>query len=576
MAPTPASSQAAPSQDSFEKVFAIPEICGRIARSLDRTTLTSCSRVSREWNASWLPILWRTIDAGKHWRHPAFQEALGRHGDLIRILECSTDTILCRNLVTLVLPKTTLANQADHVRLIRQNPHLRNLSVSFHDDPSSQYSDLVAAISGLRLLRKIAFDENKTLEVSTLEAILRGCNSSLQELSLKDTYFLKHPFNSAEEFASGLLAISGPATGDSLDSLSRDKDIETKEPFGILSLCMDGVACLQDLLLNLGSRFPLLSRLSLRKTAEVYFSWDFSARLAQRCPKIKHLDISETEDMDDEAIARFISSFPGLQNLQASDTRFGNKSLATLVNGCRDLAVLDITATSGVQGQLVQQLLEKCTQLRELNCWDVSTNVVEMMLGAFRTRRGAAAADGETFIAADGSIIRTGGAYNPDLQGQWMCRGLESLSIRFDYDPSPLTIDEQRLYPVSRARQFVYEQLSKLTGLKYLAMEAEFYTNNEEDSLEGEGDYKNERDDSNNNIWIDFSLRSGLETLAPLKNLHTLSYSRLNHKVGMSEIQWMSKNWPNLRLVNGLDEDEDSEIIEWLEKNRPDIDIDDY
>ncbi|KAF9082958.1 hypothetical protein BGX27_004335, partial [Mortierella sp. AM989] len=204
------------------RVFAIPEIAECISHSLKFRTITIAARVCRAWHTLWLPIIWHTINCGQQWQND-FMQTLGRHGDLIRILQCSryddislliSDPSLndnenhCRNLVTLVMPKTTLVNQSDQAKIIRQNPGLRDLSLAFHDDPSSDYSDLIHAVSGLGMLRRLAFDKNQTLQVETLETILQGC-TSLEELSFKDVYFLlKHPFGTGDTFASRWLATS--------------------------------------------------------------------------------------------------------------------------------------------------------------------------------------------------------------------------------------------------------------------------------------------------------------------------------------------------------------------------------
>ncbi|KAF9342101.1 hypothetical protein BGX26_008364, partial [Mortierella sp. AD094] len=146
------------------RVFAIPKIFERISHSLDFKTITAAARVCRAWHTLWLPIIWHTINNGRQWHREDFLQALVRHGNLIRVLQCSryedislliSDPNLndndhyCRNLVTLVMPKTTVVNQSDHVKLIRQNPGLRDLSLAFHDDPSSDYSELINAVSDL-------------------------------------------------------------------------------------------------------------------------------------------------------------------------------------------------------------------------------------------------------------------------------------------------------------------------------------------------------------------------------------------------------------------------------------------
>ncbi|KAI1302292.1 hypothetical protein EDD11_005627 [Mortierella claussenii] len=623
-----------------DKVFSLPEICERISRSLDRAAITACSRVCQAWNSAWLPILWHTIDAGAQWNHPAFLDALSRHSDLLRILKCSryddisllfndhestshsgtliphapSSNVLCRNLVTLVLPTTTLTNQSDHVRLIRQNPQLRDLSLSFNGNLSSRFADLIDAVGELQLLRRIAFDRCATLEVGTLETILSRRNGSLQELSLKEINFFKHPFGSGEHFASGSLSFSDPAATTAIEAMSTDVEIKTKETFGILSLSMDNVGCMQDLLLNLGSRFPRLSRLSFRETVETYFSSDFPGRLAKRCPNIKHLDISQTEDLDDSTIATLITSFPGLRTFKASETRFGNKSLTALVEVCRDLTVLEINATYGIQSRIMQQLLEQCWGLRQLDAWDVSVNVPDMMKEAYGHGKLVGAVDRRSMVSDDGSSMRIGSSLlNQSIPGQWACRGMESLVLRFDYDSSTLTEDEQRLFTPSKARRFVYEQLSKLTQLKYLAIGASLLDAREsetesdypdegdetdesmcnkfsinttglrnamsnvaiEDNEKGSSLWDQEQDDTNNDIWINYTIQSGLRQLSPLKDLRSLCLSAMDHSVGVPEIIWMTKNWPNLKSIEGLYEDEDEDVVKWLQEHRPDIRLDD-
>ncbi|KAF9097322.1 hypothetical protein BGX23_009170 [Mortierella sp. AD031] len=654
--------------DPRDRILAIPELVERISHSLDYGTIVACARVCRAWHSSWLPILWHTIDAGHQWNNPSFRNALNQHADLIRILKCSRydhisllfnsssesaaaqansipvdgsietpRQVLCRNLITLVLPKTTLANQADHVRLLRLNPQLRDLSLTLHNDPSSHYPDLIDAVGDLQFLRRLDLDENKTLEQQTLETILSRRNRSLQELSLKGTYFLKkHPFGSGQDFAASAV----------------DQPGEAKESFGIQSLYMDGVACQQELLLNLGSRFPSLTHLSIREAAELYIDDGFPERLAQVCPRIRSIDISLIEDMDDEAIARLIRAFPGLRTFRAAETRFGNRSLEAVIEGCRDMTVLDINTTYGAQSSGIQRLLERSWALRQFDAWDLSVNVPEMMSEAYGTRvvdpeLGSEATEKEyskhegtgvvtgtsTFTTTcTSSTARLTGQHN---RGIWACRGLESLVIGTDYSPEELTDQERALYTPSKARQFIYEQISRLTNLRYLAVGGAILgDHNEGSGQEDEGDeedegtahdqggggnvgtdsddseddsdadkpYEDDDDDEDwtptskassvaklqsamaklevvdqdsNSLWIDFSLRSGLAMLAPLKELRVLSVGQGTYAIGAPEVEWMSRNWPNLRSIEGLYEEEAEEAVAWLRKHRPDIELED-
>lgn len=574
----------------LERVLEIPEIIERVSAHLNRSTITSATRVSKAWYRTYLPILWHTIDNGKHWHDSRFLEAIAQHGDLIRVLVCSRyDEIdllipslkkgdspepsvsLCRYLTTVVMPKTTSLNQKQHAQLIHQNPHLQDLSLTLHDELSSTFTELVDAIGELKHLRRLAFDENKSLEASTLETILQRCsrvspdgNGPLQELSLGGTFYIKHPFGNGEGFASGVVATTGESAHWTETNLSRDADIPTKEPFAITTLHMDTVGCVQDLLLNLCSRFPSLSKLSLRESAELYYGDGFPKRLARRCPQIKWLDISQTEDMDDDTIAELINSFPHLHTFIAEETRFGTESLNALVEHCRNLTVLNIASAYEMDSAAMQRLLSTCWSLRSLNAWGVAYNVIEMMQEAHRLQK----------KQASGSILTDG--------QPWACTGLERLTLNVIYSP-PDESRERNVYPPCRARRFLYDQLGRLTKLRYLALETSWEDYDNVSDREDDDDNHREKkavksaeetlqdkmeqmrlagasreravqdeEVDNNDIWVDYSFKSGLRRLKGLKELRQLSLHDVSHNITLSEICWMAENWPHLRQIEYL------------------------
>ncbi|KAK5805614.1 hypothetical protein F5H01DRAFT_354070 [Linnemannia elongata] len=646
-------STTATTQHTPNKILAIPELAQRIAHSLDSKTIVACARVNKAWHSIWLPIIWHTIDAGMQWRNQGFLSALHQHADLIRNLKCARyddirllfassasssptlksslsdqtssgpkgglsigakEQVLCKNLITLVLPKTTLINQADQARLLRLNPHLLDLSLTLHDDPSSMYTDLIEAVCNLPMLRRLALDENKTLEAKTLETLLSRLNPTLQELSLKSTFFIKHPFGSGEDFA---------ASADN-----------AKEFYGIQSLCMDGVACSQDFLLHLASRFPSLTHFSLGDSAEVYIDDKFGENMARLCPQLKSIDISFLDNMDDESIAGLIRALPRLQKFRAAETMFGDKSLEALVEDGRDLSILDINTTYVTHSSGVQRLLERSGALTKLDAWELSVNVPEMMSEAYGTRVSStesgtvgdedSIAASATTLHSRASMLTPGGLSGEHTRGVWGCTGLESLVLGVDYSTDDLTEQECKLYPPSKARHFIYQQISRLTNLRYLAVGGAVLGGNDEDSFqedegaeedEGTGggveadavDSEDQDDDDDeddedwtpstdkssvaklqkkmaklevidqdsNSLWIEFSLRSGLAILAPLKELRCLSVNQGAHAIGVREVEWMCQNWPRLRSIEGLYEDDAEEAVAWLRKHRPDIELED-
>ncbi|KAF9934665.1 hypothetical protein FBU30_000989 [Linnemannia zychae] len=51
---------------------------------------------------------------------------------------------------------------------------------------------------------------------------------------------------------------------------------------------------------------------------------------------------------------------------------------------------------------------------------------------------------------------------------------------------------------------------------------------------------------------LDFSLDSGLDLLNGLKSLRILNVARMNHRIGLREVQWMCQAWPHLGMIEGL------------------------
>ncbi|OAQ22985.1 hypothetical protein K457DRAFT_263038 [Linnemannia elongata AG-77] len=447
------------------------------------------------------------------------------------------------------------------------------------------------------MLRRLALDENKTLEAKTLETLLSRLNPTLQELSLKSTFFIKHPFGSGEEFA---------ASADN-----------AKELYGIQSLCMDGVACSQDFLLHLASRFPSLTHFSLGDSAEVYIDDKFGENMARLCPQLKSIDISFLDNMDDESIAGLIRALPRLQKFRAAETMFGDKSLEAIVEDGRDLSILDINTTYVTHSSGVQRLLERSGALTKLDAWELSVNVPEMMSEAYRTRvssteSGAVGVEDSivasaTTLHSRASMLTPGGISGEHTRGVWGCTGLESLVLGVDYSTDDLTEQECKLYPPSKARHFIYEQISRLTNLRYLAVGGAVLRGNDEDSFQEDEDSEDQDDNDDeededwtpstdkssvaklqkkmaklevidqdsNSLWIEFSLRSGLAILAPLKELRCLSVNQGAHAIGVREVEWMCQNWPRLRSIEGLYEDDAEEAVAWLRKHRPDIELED-
>lgn len=144
----------------------------------------------------------------------------------------------------------------------------------------------------------------------------------------------------------------------------------------------------------------------------------------------------------------------------------------------------------------------------------------------------------------------------------WSCRWITTLLIQISGIPRPdiFTDYKNRLAPTllgvsmkqSRAIQRkVYAQLGQLTVLRCLELGA----------CSPERDLEVGTDRNGKSVFFDrrmqlscleMTLESGLDLLSGLRDLKRLSVENMDHRIGVAEMLWMSKAWPNIRRVKGL------------------------
>lgn len=156
----------------------------------------------------------------------------------------------------------------------------------------------------------------------------------------------------------------------------------------------------------------------------------------------------------------------------------------------------------------VQRILTTCSKLKILDCmWTLETEATQ--------------------ISDDGAEMK-----------QWVCQSIEELHLMFADNRKPKVPEpEQTNQEIRTARRIeqIYQQLGRLVKLKEL--DIGWRTTNAFSEC----------------VNLDMSLESGLRHLEDLKALQTLDISSIREaKVGNDELQWMVKNWPQLREVSGL------------------------
>ncbi|KAF9312830.1 hypothetical protein BG003_005866, partial [Podila horticola] len=115
----------------------------------------------------------------------------------------------------------------------------------------------------------------------------------------------------------------------------------------------------------------------------------------------------------------------------------------------------------------------------------------------------------------------------------------------------------------------VHERLARYTNLEELCLghdtRANIYPHSFYDGGDGE-DYQYE--------CLEMTVESGLDQLKDLKNLRVLDVQRMEQRIGLKEVQWMTLHWPRLREIRGLyDNGDNLEAAEWLWKHFPMIKV---
>ncbi|KAG0341623.1 hypothetical protein BG004_005972 [Podila humilis] len=127
----------------------------------------------------------------------------------------------------------------------------------------------------------------------------------------------------------------------------------------------------------------------------------------------------------------------------------------------------------------------------------------------------------------------------------------------------------------------IYEQLGRLEKLQVLVLGHEVM--NPDRSLMEEYQEEDEEEEEVISRLIDqdfqwlsleMSLESGLDLMGGLKELRVLNVSRMAHRIGVAELEWMQINWPRLENVIGLFDPlypipSGREVLTWLRENEP-------
>ncbi|KAF9094610.1 hypothetical protein BGX23_001864 [Mortierella sp. AD031] len=315
---------------------------------------------------------------------------------------------------------------------------------------------------------------------------------------------------------------------------------------------------------------PLLRRCGRLQNLSAHLFADdsltqLSSVLRSSCPDLNELTLQcmTGGSQDDEQIALLIQSSRAWKHISLSFFHgFGPLSTAALIHQhSTTLETLILKECDGFCSEDIQAVLSSCVNLK-----------------TFRAMTSSGAEFSSTVYLDVSEMV----------DSPWVCLGLENLKLvitgiarpdlKVDQYGKALTgpLHDGTIHGYDMQR-IVYSQLGKLTRLQ------ELWLGHDKPDLDDEENYHPTEVDGQ---WkyidpdeqfecLEFSLRSGLDLLAGLKELRVLNVDRMNTRVGLSEVQWMASRWPRMEKIVGLVVQGDAvpKHVQWLYDHRPDIDL---
>lgn len=273
----------------------------------------------------------------------------------------------------------------------------------------------------------------------------------------------------------------------------------------------------------------------------------------ESCPKLNKLDYSSDGEEDDSIMmVVLMMSREGWKEVQLCGMHnMGPMATRLLMSHAKTLEVLKCDGWGGEDNTELYPFLWNARRLCRLEgVQDGSeyTYLREMFLNAYIT---AMAANDPWALGESMEYfqLRIESVPRPDV----VCRRNGSPLDEVD---GMLPMDMSKRYDVQR---FFYTQLGRMTGLKELNLGVPDTVSAphswhviEEGELGPFEDPGHKRVREFNYRSLEFSLASGLDLLAGMKELAVLDVRWTTHRIGVEELEWMHVNWPKLIEIKGF------------------------
>lgn len=285
--------------------------------------------------------------------------------------------------------------------------------------------------------------------------------------------------------------------------------------------------------------------------------------LQSMCPKLTRLEwTSHTRDSD-SAIAELLrASISGWRALRLPMMFwFGSQALEALMDSAETLEELRIGGCGQLRKNAILDLLCSAINLRPLESvadGERTEEIIELKLHAYEAYQEHVEGHMDRTWALGPSVeflqLKLLGVPRPDVWHN-QCGGcLVNLNEQMDVD---LRFEVQR---------WIYTKIGRLPGVQELVLgitdfDQPAFTNYGLNpplsaSLDEEDTFEEDLAAHDMHLFhyssLEFSLASGLGLLGGLKELRVQDVRKTAHRIGVEELDWMSKNWPKLEVVRGL------------------------
>ncbi|KAF9974967.1 hypothetical protein BGZ73_001496 [Actinomortierella ambigua] len=537
------------------------ELLENISLYVSQYDLAQCVRVSRSWATALTPYLWQTIGPLTAQQRVLFsskdtQQALARNSVFVRTLHLDDHDLydlllparttltpdagiasltddstisLFTNLRSLNLEFTEFPQKFDQkiVELVQRNPSIRHLAVRCYIAPET----LICLIcKHLPDLEDFCFDPPSpwnywnTADTSQefvwrgdVRMVLQNLPESIRTVTL----------NNVQHMA---------PDADKMSDLLSDHDVtRVRRHRGLRSLSVDGYFDGREAEVLV----PFLESCSanLQSVAGLHSAFLTHPEIVHALEKIgftwKELD-NFNMYLPDQVMADIISGNPQWTRFHLHTMTVGPPVAAAIVNNCANLEQLELYNSAyeapGITGSHMQMVLAKAPRLNLLVAhWLIHDNMI---------------------TASD------------ILSSEWATTSLEHIDFkisvpRADNDAPP---DSPAVTHSRSIQRQILRRLGQQKSFRKLLIGGMIVLSHSEI-------YDHQRN------CLEMTLESGLDELAGLKDLEELDIHHMDHRVGVPELEWMAKNFPKLRRLNGMYdslEPPSQEVQSWLENNRPD------